>query len=169
MAQPRQDEVAASRVRTRDQIAAICTELRSAGKSIVFTNGCFDLLHVGHVHLLERARALGDVLVVGLNSDASLRRLKGETRPLVPESDRARILAGLRAVDYVVVFEEDTPLELLDRVRPHVLVKGGDYRAEGIIGRQLVESYGGRVEVLGFVDERSTTSLVAKIRGGTGA
>jgi D-beta-D-heptose 7-phosphate kinase/D-beta-D-heptose 1-phosphate adenosyltransferase len=168
MAQPRQvEEVAApppSRIRTREQIAPICEELRRAGKRLVFTNGCFDLLHAGHVQLLERARELGDVLIVGLNGDASLRRLKGETRPLVPEGDRARILAGLRAVDYVVIFDEDTPLELLAYVRPDVLAKGGDYRAEEIIGRELVESHGGRVEVIRFVEGRSTTNLVERIR-----
>ena len=153
------------RVLTREEMTRISAELRAAGKVVVFTNGCFDLLHIGHVQLLERARALGDVLVVGLNGDASLRRLKGETRPLVAEGDRARILAGLRSVDYVVVFDEDTPLELLAHVRPHVLAKGGDYRPEEIIGRDLVQSFGGRVEVLRFLEGRSTTNLVAKIRG----
>jgi rfaE bifunctional protein nucleotidyltransferase chain/domain len=131
---------------------------------VVFTNGCFDLLHLGHVDYLERARHLGDHLIVGLNSDASVRRLKGETRPLQAEYDRARILAALEFVDAVVLFEEDTPLGLITATLPDVLVKGGDYRPEQVVGAAEVVAHGGRLELLSFVDGRSTTSLANKMK-----
>ena len=137
---------------------------REAGERIVFTNGCFDLLHVGHVTYLAAARALGDRLVVGLNDDESVRRLKGTERPLQPLADRAAILAALRAVDLVVPFAEDTPLELIRALRPDVLVKGGDYAADDVVGAREVRASGGRVEILPFVRGRSTTDLVARLR-----
>ncbi len=118
----------------------------------MFTNGCFDLLHRGHIEHLAQARALGDVLVVGLNSDASVRRLKGTGRPLVAEGDRAAVLAALRSVDAVTLFDEDTPLELISTLLPDVLVKGGDYDLDGIVGRETVEKAGGEVRVLPFVE-----------------
>ena len=133
------------------------------GKRIVFTNGCFDLLHVGHVKYLQAARQLGDLLVLGLNSDDSIRRLKGSGRPLIGQDERAHILAALHCIDYIVIFDEDTPLELISQLRPDILVKGGDYTAEGVVGRELVESYGGRVELINFVDGKSTTSIINKI------
>jgi D-beta-D-heptose 7-phosphate kinase/D-beta-D-heptose 1-phosphate adenosyltransferase len=136
---------------------------RQRGKTIVFTNGCFDLLHVGHVKYLQAARKLGDLLVLGLNSDDSIKRLKGPNRPLIGESERAHILAALDCIDYVVVFDEDTPLELITALRPDVLVKGGDYTPEGVVGREIVESYGGRVELINFVDGKSTTNIINKI------
>ena len=139
---------------------------RLRGDRVVFSNGCFDLLHAGHVALLERAASLGDALVVGLNSDASVRRLKGPSRPVVPAADRARVLAALDCVDAVVIFEEDTPLELILAVRPGVLVKGADHALETVVGRAEVESWGGRVELVELLPARSTTGLVARLRGG---
>jgi rfaE bifunctional protein nucleotidyltransferase chain/domain len=137
---------------------------RRAGRSVAFTNGCFDLLHAGHVALLERARAEGDLLVVGLNSDASVRSLKGEGRPLVPQGERAETLLALEAVDRVVVYDEPTPLEVIRALRPDVLVKGADWALSAIVGREEVESAGGRVVRVELVPGRSTTSLVDCIR-----
>jgi rfaE bifunctional protein nucleotidyltransferase chain/domain len=131
---------------------------------VAFTNGCFDLLHAGHVALLERARAEGDLLVVGLNSDASVRRLKGEGRPLFPQDERRETLLALEAVDRVVVYDEATPLELIRALRPDVLVKGADWALSDIVGREDVESAGGRVVRAELVPGRSTTSLVDRIR-----
>jgi D-beta-D-heptose 7-phosphate kinase/D-beta-D-heptose 1-phosphate adenosyltransferase len=137
--------------------------VRQAGKRIVFTNGCFDILHVGHVRYLKAAKNLGDFLVVGLNSDTSVRGLKGERRPLVPEAERAEILAGLESVDCVVLFDEDTPLSLIQDLRPHVLVKGGDWSEDRIVGAAQVRSWGGQVVVAPLVEGRSTTNVVEKI------
>lgn len=133
-------------------------------RTVVFTNGCFDLLHPGHVEYLAQARALGDALVVGLNSDASVRRLNGAGRPLVPEAGRAAMLAGLRSVDAVTLFDEDTPLELIRALLPDVLVKGGDYDLDGIVGRDAVEKAGGDVRVLPFVEGYSTTDILTRLR-----
>jgi len=132
--------------------------------TLVFTNGCFDLLHPGHVEYLAQARALGDLLVVGLNSDDSVRRLKGAGRPLVAEADRAAVLAGLRSVDAVIVFDEDTPLELIGELLPDVLVKGGDYDLDGIVGREVVEQAGGDVRVLPLVEGYSTTNILNRLK-----
>jgi rfaE bifunctional protein nucleotidyltransferase chain/domain len=131
--------------------------------TIVFTNGCFDLLHAGHVYLLRKARAHGDMLVVGLNSDASMRRLKGPTRPIMPLEQRAYVLAGLECVDVVLAFEEDTPLELIKAVRPQVLIKGGDWPKERIVGAAEVESWGGRVFSLDLLPGFSTTAVLERI------
>ncbi len=133
--------------------------------TLVFTNGCFDLLHAGHVRVLEAARALGDALVVGVNTDASVRRLgKGPDRPLVDERHRALVVASLEAVDAVVLFHEDTPLRLIEALVPDVLVKGGDYRPEEVVGREVVERAGGRVEIVPLLEGYSTTELVERIR-----
>ncbi len=137
---------------------------RAAGKRIVFTNGCFDLLHPGHVIYLQKAREFGDVLVVGLNDDDSVRRLKGRARPINPLQDRACMLSALRAVDLVIPFAQDTPLVLIRRLRPDVLVKGGDYRTAEIVGADDVRGSGGEVAVIPFVRGYSTTSLIARIR-----
>ncbi len=153
------------KVLPRDALAARAASWRMAGKRIVFTNGCFDLLHSGHLSLLESAAKLGDVLVLAINSDESVRRLKGAERPLVPQAERAALLAALSFVDAVTIFEEDTPLETLKAVRPHVLVKGADYRPDQIVGRELIESNGGRVAVVPLVPEKSTSALVERIRG----
>ncbi len=152
-----------SKIKNRDVLALLMEGERSRGKRVVFTNGCFDLLHAGHVKYLQKARTLGDLLVLGLNSDASVRRLKGEKRPLIGEQERAHILAALDCVDYVVIFDEDTPLELIAALKPHILVKGGDYTPEGVVGRELVESYGGRVELVSFVDGKSTTTIIERV------
>lgn len=131
---------------------------------LVFTNGCFDLLHPGHVHYLQAARARGDALVVGVNTDTSVRRLKGPSRPLVPQDDRALVLAALESVDAVVLFGEDTPARLIEALLPDVLVKGGDYAVDEIVGGEAVRAAGGTVEVIPFVGGYSTTSLVERIR-----
>ena len=136
-------------------------------QKIVFTNGCFDLLHVGHVRYLQEAKAQGDLLVVGVNSDASVKRLKGPTRPIQNENDRAEILAALGAIDYVVIFTEDTPENLIHAVKPNVLVKGGDWKPEQIVGSSFVMSYGGEVKSLQFVEGRSTTKIIEKSKSGS--
>ncbi len=153
------------KVLPRAALASRAASWRMAGKRIVFTNGCFDLLHSGHLSLLESASRLGDVLVLAINSDASVRRLKGPERPLVAQAERAALLAALSFVDAVTIFDEDTPLEAIEAVRPHVLVKGADYRPDQIVGRELVESYGGRVAVVPLVPDKSTSALVERIRG----
>jgi D-beta-D-heptose 7-phosphate kinase / D-beta-D-heptose 1-phosphate adenosyltransferase len=149
---------------SRHDLAARAATWRSQGKRIVFTNGCFDLLHAGHLALLGHAAQLGDVLVLAINSDASVRRLKGPDRPLVPQGERAALLAALASVDAVTIFDEDTPLETLQVVRPNVLVKGGDYQPKEVVGRELVEAGGGRIEIVPLTPERSTSSLVERIR-----
>jgi len=136
---------------------------RIEGKKIVFTNGCFDILHRGHVSYLNSARALGDYLIIGLNSDTSVKRLKGDSRPINDEGDRKFILENLRAVDFVEIFEEETPLELIEQVCPDVLVKGGDWNAEQIVGSDFVLAQGGEVRSLDFVDGKSTTGTIEKI------
>jgi D-beta-D-heptose 7-phosphate kinase/D-beta-D-heptose 1-phosphate adenosyltransferase len=148
----------------RERIAA----WRRDGLKIGFTNGCFDLLHPGHVQYLAGARALGDFLVVGLNSDASVARLKGPGRPLQDEAARAAILLGLRSVDAVVRFDEDTPLELIRALRPDVLVKGGDYTPETVVGRDVVEARGGRLVLIPFLPGHSTSRIEERIRSGRG-
>lgn len=134
-------------------------------KKIVFTNGCFDLLHVGHIRYLQEARRQGDVLVVGVNSDASVKILKGPTRPIQNENDRAEILAALGCVDYTVVFTEETPAKLIEAVRPDVLAKGGDWTIDKIVGGPFVQSYGGVVKSLVLVDGKSTTKIIEKSKG----
>lgn len=140
---------------------------RAAGKKIVFTNGCFDLLHVGHVRYLEEAQRQGDLLVVGVNSDASVKRLKGPTRPIQNESDRAEILLALKSVHQVVVFTDDTPESIIKAIKPDVLVKGGDWKIEQIVGGDFVIKNGGQVRSLTFVDGKSTTKLIEKSKNPT--
>ena len=147
-----------------ERLAKRVAEWRAGGETIVFTNGCFDLLHVGHVTLLEECRRFGSKLVLGLNSDASVQRLKGPTRPVVGEKERARVMAALAAVDAVVVFDEDTPIEVIRAVRPDVLVKGGDYSVETVVGHEDVIAAGGRVEIVPTVEGFSTTNLVSRMR-----
>ena len=139
-------------------------DLRAAGRRLVFTNGCFDLLHVGHVRYLREARALGDALLVAVNSDRSVRALKGAGRPVLSESERAELLAALSSVDFVTVFDEESPRALIAEVLPDVLVKGGDYALEEIHGREEVERAGGRVVALPFVEGASTTSIIERLR-----
>jgi len=147
-----------------DQLPAWRNQIRASGKKLVVTNGCFDLLHAGHLSLLNHAAALGDVLVVAINSDASIRRLKGPDRPVVPQAERAALLAALTSVDAVTIFHEDTPMQLLREVRPDVLVKGADYQLTQVVGREFVESSGGRVALVPLVPEKSTSALVERIR-----
>ena len=149
---------------SQDELILHVERERRNGRRIVFTNGCFDLLHPGHVRCLEQARALGDLLIVAINSDTSVRRMKGEERPVVPEAERAEVLAALTAVDYVTIFEEDTPREIITRIMPEVLVKGGDWGPDQIVGRTEVESAGGRVESIPLSPAPSTTALIEKIR-----
>jgi D-beta-D-heptose 7-phosphate kinase/D-beta-D-heptose 1-phosphate adenosyltransferase len=146
------------------ELAARAASWRAVGKRIVFTNGCFDLLHTGHLALLRKAAVLGDILVLAINSDASVRRLKGNGRPVVGQHDRAAMLAALECVDAVTVFDDDTPLETIRRIRPSVLVKGADYQKEDVVGRELVESSGGRVALIPLIPERSTSAIVEHIR-----
>ena len=134
------------------------------GKKVVFTNGCFDVLHRGHVSYLAQARDLGDLLVLGLNSDSSVRRLKGPTRPVNDEESRALVLASLECVDYVVLFDEDTPYRLIDAVQPDILVKGGDYQIDQIVGYDIVKARGGEVLTLPFVDGFSSTSIINRLK-----
>jgi D-beta-D-heptose 7-phosphate kinase/D-beta-D-heptose 1-phosphate adenosyltransferase len=138
---------------------------RESKTTVVFTNGCFDLIHAGHVRYLAAARSLGGALVVGLNGDASVRRLKGPSRPIIPENERAEILAAFECVDVVTVFDEETPLKLIEALTPDVLVKGGDWPLEAIIGREHVLSHGGRVLSLPLLEGRSTSSVISRIRG----
>ena len=145
-----------------EELLARSAAWRSCGSRIVFTNGCFDVLHLGHITLLERARRMGDRLIVAVNSDRSVRSLKGSKRPLVKEHDRARILAALAAVDAVVVFDEDTPLRLIEALRPDVLVKGGDYTCEEVSGAAEVRGWRGRLELVPLVAGRSTSSLIER-------
>lgn len=135
-------------------------EIRNEEYNVVFTNGCFDVLHRGHITYLAEARDLGDCLVVGLNSDASVKRLKGENRPINNEKDRALLLAALSFVDYIIIFEEDTPKNLIEQVQPDILVKGGDYKIEDIVGADFVQSHGGEVLTIEFVDGYSSTKII---------
>jgi D-beta-D-heptose 7-phosphate kinase/D-beta-D-heptose 1-phosphate adenosyltransferase len=155
------------RVADRGEARAVVEEARSADRKVVFTNGCFDLLHRGHVDLLRAARGMGDLLVVGLNSDASVKRLKGDDRPWVSEEDRAVIVGALETVDIVVLFDEDTPLELIRELVPDVLVKGSDYRPEDVVGADVVTAAGGKVELVSLTEGRSSTALFEKLRAGT--
>jgi len=151
------------KILTRDALAAALEPRRARGERIVFTNGCFDILHVGHVRYLAQARALGDLLVVGLNSDRSVHALKGPSRPLLPEDERAELLAALAAVDYVSIFDEDRPNALIEVVRPAVHVKGGDYRAGDLPEAPVVRKHGGQIVIMPLVEGRSTTNLIEKI------
>ena len=153
----------ANKIINRDRVSQIIDDLRRKGKKIVFTNGCFDLLHVGHLRYLKQAREEGDILILGLNSDRSVRELKGEARPLFPQDERAELLAALSMVDYVVIFDERTPLDLIKEIRPDILVKGGDWRREDIVGGDEVEASGGRVVVVPEIPGRSTSNLVDEI------
>ena len=152
------------KIRSLQTLLPILARQTKAGKKIVFTNGCFDVLHVGHTRYLQKASGLGDLLVVGVNTDASVKKLKGPGRPVNREAARAEVLSALECVDYVVLFSEPTPLRLIESVRPHVLVKGGDWRKQQIVGWKFVESYGGKVRSLPFVKGFSTTRTLEKIR-----
>ncbi len=151
------------KIYTRETLKKEIDRLRKEGKKIVFTNGCFDILHVGHTRYLEGAKKQGDVLVLGLNSDESVKALKGENRPLIPENERADVVAALESVDYVTIFPELTPLELIEYLKPDVIVKGGDWREEEVVGREAVEKWGGRVIIIPEIKGSSTTNIIEKI------
>lgn len=151
------------KIQSLPKLSLELTSLRQKNKKIVFTNGCFDLLHLGHVRLLEKAKKLGDILVVGLNSDRSVRRLKGDSRPFFKEKDRASVLAALEAVDYVTLFSEPTPAKLIERLKPDILVKGGDYSQEQIVGAKTVRKNGGKVVVVPLVKGHSSSRIIRKI------
>ena len=149
-----------SHIKTFDEIKTLASKLHNQGKKIVFTNGCFDILHVGHVKYLEVAKSYGDVLILGLNADSSVRKLKGPTRPINTQDDRAYILASLESVDYVVIFEEETPYELIKLIKPHVLVKGGDYEGKEVVGQDIADE----LKLVQFVDGKSTTNTIKRIQ-----
>ncbi|GBC88847.1 Bifunctional protein HldE [bacterium HR13] len=146
-----------------EELLRVLKEEREKGKRVVFTNGCFDILHAGHAYYLKKARELADILVVGLNSDASVRRIKGEKRPIIPQEMRAYLLDSLKGVDYVVIFEEDTPKRLIELIKPDVLVKGSDWDLKDIVGADMVLSYGGRVERISFEFNISTSAIIERI------
>ncbi|MFH0734767.1 MAG: D-glycero-beta-D-manno-heptose 1-phosphate adenylyltransferase [bacterium] len=148
---------------SKEEFLSIRKRLKDEGKKIVFTNGCFDILHAGHVDYLNKAKAMGDILVIGLNSDNSIRRIKGEKRPVVNQNDRAFLLLNLKAVDYVVLFEEDTPAEIIDYLIPDVLIKGADWSIDKIVGRNTVEKNGGEVKTIEFVTNQSTSNIIQTI------
>jgi len=151
------------KIKKREDLRRIVQDLKTKGNRIVFTNGCFDLLHVGHIRYLEEAKSLGDILVVGVNSDVSVRGLKGPNRPILPEEERAEILSGLGCVDYVTIFDEPTPSNLISLLLPHILVKGGDWTKEATVGWEAVEGAGGEVVILSFVEGSSTSHLIETI------
>lgn len=147
----------------REKIAEFCRILREGGQKVVFTNGCFDILHAGHVRYLKQARSYGDCLVLGMNTDASVARIKGPTRPVNCQEDRAEVAGALKSVDYVVFFDEQTAEELIKEVHPDVYVKGGDYTLETLPEGRIVQAYGGQVELVKLVEGRSTTNIIRKI------
>jgi rfaE bifunctional protein nucleotidyltransferase chain/domain len=151
------------KIKSLTELKTIVEKSREEGKMIVFTNGCFDILHTGHIRYLREAKALGDILIVGLNSDSSVKSIKGDNRPIIPEDERAEMLAALEDIDYIVIFSEDTPLNLLSTLEPDILAKGGDYKINQVVGRELVEAYGGKVIVLGEVKKYSTSDIIDRI------
>ena len=158
--------MASGKLKSAEELARISETMRTGGRKLVFTNGCFDLLHVGHITVLEQSRRQGDRLIVAINSDASVSGLKGPSRPVVGERERARVLAALAAVDAVVVFGEPTPLELIVASRPDVIVKGGDYNEDTVVGAKEVKSWGGRVAIVPIVEGHSTTRLIERSLAG---
>jgi len=152
-----------AKIKTLNELLPELSRHKQEGKKIVFTNGCYDLLHVGHVRCFQEAKRLGDVLVVGLNSDRSVRELKGAPRPIVPEAERAEILAALACIDYITIFDQDNPQDIITRVKLDILVKGGDWTVDTIVGRDVVESYGGKVLSLPLTPGVSTTTIVNDI------
>ena len=151
------------KIKSLSEIKQIVNMLKAKGKRIVFTNGCFDILHIGHVKYLEEARSLGDILILGLNTDWSVCANKGPLRPLVAEQDRAEVLAALSCIDYIVMFDEFTPERLIEEIVPNILVKGGDYKIDDIKGRECVEDHGGRVVSIPFIPDKSTSNLIKLI------
>jgi len=153
-----------SKIHSREILKEKIDRLREEGKKIVFTNGCFDILHVGHTRYLREAKKLGDILILALNSDSSVRGLKGDRRPMIPEEERADVVASLEAVDYVTLFDEPTPLTLIEYLKPDILVKGGDWKEEDVVGRDAIKQWGGSVVIIPEIKGASTTNIIEKIR-----
>jgi len=153
-----------SKIKTLEEIKKIVEKLRKEKKKIVFTNGCFDILHVGHIRLFKQAKSFGDVLILGLNSDKSVKKIKSGERPIVDESDRAEILENLESIDYIIFFNESTPIELISEIKPDFLVKGKDYEESEVVGKEIVESNGGVVKLIDFVNGKSTSKIIDKIK-----
>ena len=150
-------------VKSINELIEIRDKLKKENKKVVFTNGCFDILHAGHVDYITKAKEKGDILIVAVNSDSSMKRIKGMSRPIVPQNERAFIISNLKPVDYVVIFEEDTPFEIITKLIPDILVKGEDWSIENIVGRDIVEANGGKVETIKFVNNQSTTNIIKTI------
>ena len=150
-------------IKNINELAEIRKELKLQNKKVVFTNGVFDILHAGHVDYLTKAKAQGDILIVAVNSDSSVKKIKGELRPIVPQNERAFIISSLKPVDYVVIFDEETPYEIIKKIIPDVLVKGADWAVENIVGRDIVEANGGKVETIEFINDRSTTNIIKTV------
>ncbi|MFC1703414.1 D-glycero-beta-D-manno-heptose 1-phosphate adenylyltransferase [Candidatus Omnitrophota bacterium] len=151
------------KLKTLRQARVIVSQLKKKGKKVVFTNGCFDLLHLGHITYLQAAKKKGDVLVLGLNSDASVKKIKGATRPILPEFDRAGILSALSCVDFIVLFKEATPLRLIKNLKPNILVKGADWKTDNIVGSDIVKSSGGKVQTITYLKNRSSSKIIKDI------
>jgi len=149
---------------SRENISKISAELQEQGKTIVFTNGCFDIIHLGHIYYLSEAKKLGDYLIIGLNTDSSVKKLKGPERPINSQQDRAIVLDALKSVDFVVLFDEDTPLELIRETSPNILVKGGDYKADEIVGADFMKQHNGKVVIIPYLQGKSTTKIIEKIK-----
>ena len=152
------------KLKTLDELIKIAAQARRSGKSVVFTNGCFDLLHRGHVHVLRQAKAAGDLLIVAINSDQSVKAIKGSTRPVAAEMDRLELIAAMEMVDYVILFDEPDPSKLITAIKPNVLAKGGDWGAHGVIGADIVERQGGRVVLVPYLKGYSTSEIIERIR-----
>lgn len=151
------------KIKTAYQLRKIIASLKRCGKRIVFTNGCFDVLHYGHVKYLQQAKNKGDVLIVGVNSDSSVKKIKGNMRPIVPQRQRMRVVAALESVDFVAVFKQPTPIKLIKSLKPDILIKGGDWKTKAIVGSEFVKSYGGKTITIPFVRGLSTSNLIEKI------
>ncbi len=153
-----------TKIKSLKELSKTAGKLKAAGKKIVFTNGCFDILHYGHVQYLEKAKNSGDILVVAINSDSSIRRIKGKNRPIISQRDRARVLAGLESVDFVVIFNQDTPLKTIQAINPDILIKGGDWSKDKIVGADFVRNKGGKITTVKLAAGRSTTNIIEKIK-----
>ena len=151
------------KIQTLSSLKKNLQQLHRQGKTIAFTNGCFDILHFGHISYLEKARAKDRILIVGVNSDASVRRIKGPRRPIVPQRERARVLAALACVDFVTIFDEDTPLKVIESLKPDILIKGADWKGKDVVGSDVVKSCGGRIELVRYLSKFSSTNIIEKI------
>jgi rfaE bifunctional protein nucleotidyltransferase chain/domain len=157
------DGFSLKKIKSREEIKNISENLKKEGRIVVFTNGCFEILHPGHIEILERAKMLGDILIVGINSDESIKKIKGNKKLILDEWARSRIIASLEAVDYVVIFNEETPEKIISEIKPNIHVKGGDYKIEDLPETKIVESYGGKIKILPLLEGFSTTNIIKKI------